>query len=88
MSDEAHSAKATPTPVPNFDNAGFWEACRKHELRIQRCSACGTLRHHPRPMCPACNSVDYDWQLVSGRATLYSFTIVHAPTLRAFAERV
>ncbi|MBI3785073.1 MAG: OB-fold domain-containing protein [Deltaproteobacteria bacterium] len=75
----------TPVPVPNFDNAGFWEGCRNHELRIQRCCACSALRHHPRPLCPACNSSDYDWHKVSGRGTLYTFTIVHGPTLAAFA---
>jgi len=25
-----------PVPVPNSDNAGFWDACRRGELRLQR----------------------------------------------------
>jgi hypothetical protein len=73
-----------PVPVPNLDNAGFWEGCRLHELRIQRCTVCDTLRHHPRPMCPRCNSLEYDWKPVSGRGTLYTFAIVHGPTLPVF----
>ena len=77
-------APSIPVPVPNPDNTGFWEACRRHELCLQRCGACGTLRHHPRPMCPHCNSVAYEWARASGRGTLYTFTIVHGPTLPAF----
>ncbi|MBI1817443.1 MAG: Zn-ribbon domain-containing OB-fold protein [Deltaproteobacteria bacterium] len=73
-----------PIPVPNFDNAGFWEGCRQHELRIQRCTACGALRHPPRPMCPHCGGVDSDWMRASGRGSVFSFTIVHGPTLPVF----
>lgn len=75
---------AIPVPVPNLDNHGFWEGCRQHELRLQRCGACGTVRHQPRPMCPQCNHVEYDWMRASGRGTLYTFTIVHGPTLPVF----
>ena len=78
---------AIPLPVPNADNAGFWEGCRNHELRIQRCRACDALRHPPRPMCPQCTHMEYEWMRVSGRGTIYSFTIVHGPTLPAFQAR-
>ena len=77
-------AAAIPLPVPNRDNEGFWDACRRHELRVQRCTRCGKLRHHPRPTCPGCCSPEYEWAAVSGRGVVYSFTIVHPPTLPAF----
>src|SRR5262245_43859835 len=77
-----------PVPVLNFDNQGFWDGCRRHELRLQRCRRCGTWRHQPRPMCPQCRSPEYEWARASGRGTLYSFTVVHAPTLPAFAARI
>ncbi len=73
-----------PVPVPNFDNQGFWDGCRNHELRLQHCRPCGAFRHPPRPMCPQCTSLDYEWAPVSGRGTVYTFTIVHRPTLPAF----
>ncbi len=85
MSDDQRPT--IPIPVPNFDNAGFWEGCRQHELRIQRCTACGAVRHPPRPMCPHCNSVDSDWMRASGRGSVFSFTIVHGPTLPVFQAR-
>ncbi len=83
MNDDRH---AIPVPVSNADNAGFWEGCRRHELRLQRCSACGTFRHHPRPMCPHCHHLEYEWASASGRGTLYTFTIVHGPTLPVFQQ--
>ena len=81
-------AEAAPVAVPNEDNAGFWEGCRRHQLRLQRCTRCGRYRHHPRPMCAHCNCLEYEWAKVSGRGTVFTFTIVHAPTLAAFQARI
>jgi uncharacterized OB-fold protein len=81
-------ASPLPFPVPNPDNAGFWEACRRGELRLQRCTPCRAWRHHPRPMCPQCGSLDYEWALASGRGAVHTFTIVHRPTLPAFEDRL
>lgn len=77
-----------PTPVPDADGAPFWEWCRRHELRVQRCSGCGAWRHHPRPRCPACRSASFAWERASGRGTVASYTICHPPVLPAFADRV
>jgi uncharacterized protein len=77
-----------PRPMPNADDAPFWEGCREHELRLQRCNDCGAFRHHPRPRCPECQSAAFTWTPVSGRGTVASFTICHPPVLPAFAERV
>jgi uncharacterized OB-fold protein len=77
-----------PTPVPNADNQGFWDACARRELRLQRCTACRAWRHHPRPMCPACGSFEYEWAPASGRGVVHTFTIVHRPTLPAFEDRL
>lgn len=77
-----------PTPVPGTDDVEFWEGCRRGELLIQKCSECGKLRHYPRPACPRCSCEEYSWHKVSGKATLYSFIIVHHPTLPVFKEKV
>jgi uncharacterized OB-fold protein len=39
-------------------------------------------------MCPHCGSTDAEWALASGRGVVHTFTIVHGPTLPAFADRV
>ena len=78
-----------PLPDPtNADDARFWDALRAGELRIQRCAACGAFRHPPRPQCANCGSSDSDWPVVAGTGEVWSFTIVHPPTLPAFADRV
>jgi uncharacterized protein len=55
---------------------------------MQKCAGCDTLRHHPRPVCFACGSFDFTWEPMSGRGVLYTFTIVHNPTLASFQHAV
>jgi uncharacterized OB-fold protein len=64
--------------MPVTRDTAFWlEGAAVGELRIQRCAACGVLRHPPRPMCPACNSLDWDFRKASGRGTVYSYVVYH-----------
>lgn len=73
-----------PAPVLTDDNAGYWEALKDRELRIQGCADCGKLRHPPRPMCPHCGSLNKNMVPVSGRGTVYSYAILHHPQAPAF----
>jgi uncharacterized OB-fold protein len=66
-----------PMPVPTAISAGFWEAARRHELVIQRCSSCERYRHYPQPRCPHCGSDDWSWAPVSGKGTIYTYTVTH-----------
>ena len=77
-----------PLPAVTEDNREFWDGCRRHELRIQRCGSCGTTRFPPRPACPRCGSLAVVWMTCAGRGEVYSFTVVHPPTLPAFASQV
>jgi hypothetical protein len=80
--------RTLPMPQPTLDNAPFYEAARRGELRFQRCSDCGVFRHYPRPICPQCQSTRYSWELSQGRGRVYTWTIVHGPTLPAFQDQV
>lgn len=66
-----------PRPAPSRDTAGYWEGARRHELVLQQCSVCRAFRHYPRPMCPECHSLHFEWTPSSGRGTIYSYAIVH-----------
>jgi uncharacterized OB-fold protein len=66
-----------PLPVPTPESRPFWEAARRHELRLQCCRACGTWIFYPRGACPRCFSADLEWRRASGRGTLHTFTVVH-----------
>ncbi len=68
-------------PVRNQDTAFFWEGTKQGELRIQKCNACGELRHPPGPVCPACHAMDRGYVVASGRGTIFSFLVHHAPQM-------
>jgi hypothetical protein len=85
---EAVITRGLPLPLPGLDDAAFYEAARRGELRFQRCSDCGVFRHYPRPICPACQSTRHAWELSSGSGVIHSWTIVHGPTLPAFQDQL
>ncbi len=76
-------------PLPDMTplTAPYWAAAKRRELVIQRCNACGKLRFPPEVGCFGCGSREATWAAMSGRATLYSWTVVHPPLLPYFAER-
>jgi hypothetical protein len=73
-------------PAVGENEAPFWEAAAKGELRIQQCAGCERLRFPPRPMCPQCQSTESTWALMSGRGTIYSFVVPHPPLLPQFND--
>jgi uncharacterized OB-fold protein/acyl dehydratase len=83
---KAASGKKPPRPRPAItrDNAFWWEGVQAGKLLIQRCGGCGTLRHPPRPMCPRCQSLEWDTVEASGRGTVYSFVLNHHPQIPSF----
>ena len=83
-------APRSTRPLPRLDEEtrGFWEACARHELYVQRCRGCRTFRHPPRALCPACLSPDVEWVRASGRGTVYSFTVTYQNQAAGFRERL
>ena len=83
-------AAAIPKPLPAVTNetAPYWEGCKKHELRIQKCGACGNFQFYPRILCTKCSSDRVEWIKASGRAKVTTFTIVRRPVSPAFADDV
>lgn len=67
---------AKPLPVRDAENAPYYDALQAHAMRLQRCPA-GHLRSPVSPVCPQCLSAEFTWEPVSGRGTIYSFTVVH-----------
>ena len=76
--DEA-VAQSVIRPMVNRDSEFFWEGTRKGELRIQKCGACGELRHPPGPMCPACGATQPDYVVAKGTGTVYSYVVHRHP---------
>ena len=75
-------------PAPDAETEPFWDGTRAGKLLIRRCDACGEAHFYPRPFCPRCWSDDVAWEEASGRATLYTWSVVHQNDLPPFGERV
>ncbi len=66
-----------PLPVAQPESDRYWEGARNGELWLRRCLDCKRAYFYPRNICPNCSSRNVEWAKVSGRATLYTFAIVH-----------
>jgi len=66
-----------PLPLPDPETAFFWEATARRKLEILRCQTCKTWIHYPKPSCWNCSSGDLKPEEVSGRGTIYSYTVTH-----------
>ena len=84
MSEQPKYAK--PLPRIDEETKGFWEACQRHELYVQKCGACATLRYYPRAVCPSCLSDRIEWVRCSGRGTVYTFTVTHQNQAPGFRD--
>ena len=79
-------SKPLPRPLNPGLTRPFWEAAKRHELVMPRCTTCDHLFFYPRSECPRCFSTTLEWVHVSGRGRLHSFTIVYQPANAAFRD--
>ena len=77
-------------PLPRIDANGrpFWEAARRHELRLPKCDACGRLRVTFEPWCPRCGADASTWTALSGRGTVWSHCTFHRAYFESFAPEL
>ena len=71
-------------PSISRDTEFFWDGLKRHELLIQRCTDCQTLRVPPRPMCAECQSLNWEAIESTGRGTVYSYVMPKYPPLPFF----
>jgi uncharacterized OB-fold protein len=85
--DSAPSVSAVPAdldpeqmirPAASRDTAFFWDGINAHELRIQK-RPDGTLQHPPAPALWNDKDVPTDYVVASGKGTVFSFVVHHAP---------
>jgi uncharacterized protein len=70
--------KLIPEPLEEL-NKQYWQHCASRRLCFQRCRDCGLWRHIPRPMCSACQSMDWEWAESNGRGKVFSWTVTRTP---------
>ena len=86
MADEKKYKK--PLPRVDEESKGFWEACQRHQLYVQKCRACDALRYYPRALCTNCMSSDTQWLKCSGRGKVYTFTTTYQNQAPGFRESI
>ena len=77
-----------PIPAITAEMRPFFEAAGRNELRVQRCTACGSHRFPPRAICSDCLSTESEWVPVSGRGEVFSFNVMHQVYHPGFAGEV
>ena len=81
-------APRKPVPQPDDRSRPFFEGARRGELIIPRCADC---RAHLAPgsrACTECLSESLEWVPASGRATLFTFAIMHQRYHPGFFEEI
>lgn len=68
----AENGRPIPRRIPLA--APFFDAAREGRLVLQRCPRHGFF-FYPRARCPVCLGEDWKWETVSGRGTVYSYTV-------------
>jgi uncharacterized OB-fold protein len=82
--------KRADFPLPDVDDpltAEFFAGAARGQLVIPRCVSCGEYVWYPAPECPHDGGA-LEWTEVSGRGTLFSWTVIHRAFLPAFADKV
>ena len=64
-------------PVADIDSETWWAAVQDRRLMVNSCASCGRNSLYVRPFCPHCWSEDVALTEASGRARLYTWTVVH-----------
>ena len=68
------------SPTVDRDDEFFWNGVNEGRLLVRKCAGCQRLQHPPSPMCPACGSLEWDVQQLSGRGSLHSWILSRHPT--------
>jgi uncharacterized OB-fold protein len=78
-------------PLPDTEwepTREFWGRAARDELVLPRCDGCGAWCWYPRRACRACGHDTWSWVPVSGRGTLFSWTVVRHAFLPQFRDLV
>ncbi|MDN3653822.1 OB-fold domain-containing protein [Thalassotalea ponticola] len=77
---------AKPLPVQTPISKPFWHNLAQGKLTAQQCGDCHRWTFYPRNHCQHCFSHSLEWREVTGKGTLYSFTVARIPTMAEFAD--
>jgi len=68
-----------PLPKPDPITQTYWDSLKAHAMQVQRCNDTGKFFFYPRGISPYTGSTNISWEPVSGRGTVYAFTVIPEP---------
>lgn len=81
---QQQTRRVFPPPVTP-ETEPFWAAAEKGKLLYGFCNACKEPHYFPRRICPFCFSDNVDWKEASGRAKVYTYSIMRRTPTGPFA---
>lgn len=75
-----------PRPVPTPTTKPYWDALAEHRVRIQYSPSLGEYVFYPRVISPRTLADDLEWREISGKGTLYTYTVAERPVAPMFAD--
>jgi uncharacterized protein len=68
---------APDRPTIDSDSQAWWSAVQDRTLMVNACRSCGQMSLYARPFCPHCWAEDVELAPASGRARLYTWSVIH-----------
>ncbi|WIM89690.1 OB-fold domain-containing protein [Candidatus Mycobacterium wuenschmannii] len=68
---------APDRPTIDTDGQAWWSAVQDRTLMVNACRSCSHSSLYARPFCPQCWSDDVELTPASGRARLYTWSVIH-----------
>ena len=63
-------------PEVNIETKAYWEAAKEGKLLVKVCRSCSRMHYYARAHCPHCLSDDTEWTEVSGKGTIYTYSVM------------
>ncbi len=91
------SGLPTHEPTVTIETEPYWNGLAEGVVRLPHCGSCDSIIWYPRAVCPGCGTTELDWRELSGKGTIYSFSIARrtpgswgkvAPYVLAYVELV
>ncbi|WP_026928406.1 Zn-ribbon domain-containing OB-fold protein [Granulicoccus phenolivorans] len=77
-----------PVPKPTAADQPYWDGLAEHRVVLARCTACGTYSQRLPMLCHNCTGEEFAWSQVSGRGSIYTYTVARQSWVEGFAEEI
>ncbi len=81
-------AQGIPQPGDPVSSEQYWNWLRRHQLRVQSCTECGTTRNPPSELCHVCHATASEWVRLVPEGRVFSWTRVWHPVGEVMRDHV